>query len=198
MACSCFGSHHASAVAAKQFSAQNIRFFALVFSRLVLVFVHHGVAIVKQLFIHDWRYDVGVNCPVRIDDTDILFVTDYPCKAVHIKRRTCFRSDSLRIKPVYDILCFLAVFVPCKHIPNDIGFVSIYCPFFIHDVISEQSVSADEIAFDQTFPNAATNLLRKFGRIILRHTLKHPFHKDSARVLGYVFLCGQNAHAVLL
>lgn len=173
MACSRFGSHQITAVAAKQFSAQNIRFFALVFSRLVLVFVHHGVAIVKQLFIHDWRYDVGVNRPVRIDDTDILFVTDNSCKTVHIERRTCFRSDPLRIKPVYDILCFLTVFVPCEHIPNDIGFVSIYCPFFIHDVISEQPVSADEVTFFVTFPYSAFYLLRKFGGIIFCHTFQH-------------------------
>ena len=91
----------------------------------MFMLVHNDVAFIKKFFVHDRRYDVSVNRAVRSYFPDVFFVADYPCKTVHIERRTGFRLNALSVQPCNNFFRLFAVFVSCKNISDNIRFVTV-------------------------------------------------------------------------
>ena len=163
----------------------------------MLVRVHHFVTFAEQSFVHDSGNDVSVDVAVGTNDTDVLFVTDHTGNTVHIERRTRFRFDPVTIQSIDDVVQFFAVSVPIEHVSHDVRFKGVYHPSFVHDVIAEESVTADEISFGQALTNTTFDLLGKLGGVILRHTFQYALNQDTACVVSDVLFCGEDAHAVL-
>ena len=197
-ACSAVTRHHLSAISAEKFCCQQIFFLASCSAGSLLILVENMLDSFKQfIFDYPWHTAGDFHILVKIN-SDVTFVSQNTVQTVFIELFSVCGFDLSCIQISVDFCNSFAACITLVNLSDNSCCFGINIEFSVRINLESQT---GQTAVRKTFLcvdiHSSTNLLRKLCRIIFRHTFENTFNKNSRCIVRYVFLCGDNSHAVL-